>query len=387
MVSRIEIRSSLLIALMLTVQCSYFFDDVIIIGLKIVLSLGLLGLSSRRIKKNDYLLWSISMLLISLVSLLFGGLTASSVDGICKLGLSLLVSVAVSQSIRNEGDMEIALKWFVIGGLVYFILILLFQGPVDVFLNGINSAYTNGTTMNFTYVSIPVAVILSWCIFNRDSKKRYILLWILVLLMNFVSGRRKASIIPVVSLFAFYVLKTKRKDFGRLLLRLIIAAVLTVCFVIVSINNETLFRLYGYRISGLLQYIVGSADLTDGSVKSLVTRQNLISEGLNYIASSVMPIGIGNFSKIDPYVTHAHNNLIELWVTMGVWAVFVFYGYICKLIKQLIQHKGNKVAQLFLVMILLNIALDYSTTSYANVMYLSIYAIIASFVKYSKVRG
>lgn len=383
MAGKISIKKTLLAILMIVVQCSYFVNGTVAIIAKIAIC-GLFIVILGKLKKNTYTIWLLVMVALAFVSLPFGGFADTSLDGLYKMGLSVLIAIAVSQYIKSMADFERTLKWFVIGGLIYFILIIIFQGPFDLLLNGISPEYTNGTTMNFTYVSIPVAVILSWCVFNRNNSKLYLVLYFFAVLMNFVSGRRKASLIPIIALFIFYILNRKQNDYARLLLKAIVVIVMAVGFIYLSINNEELFRIYGYRINGLIQFFLGSADITEGSVKSLITRQSLIEEGLSYIKANVFPLGIGNFCKIDSTVTHAHNNYIELWSTMGIGAVICFYWFIIDMLKKLLKYKKDRMAQLFIVMIALNIALDWTTTSYANVMYLILYAMIDSFLKYKK---
>ena len=139
-------------------------------------------------------------------------------------------------------------------------------------------------------------------------------------------AKRKASLIPVLALVLFYIFRNginlKLKVIGRLVCGLIAFW----GFIAFSVSNGWAYKTYGYRIYGLLTYLGNNADLTDGSVKSLMTRSSLASIAKdNIVHNFPFPIGVGNFASLSTY-PHAHNNYFELLLTLGILGFLCYYA-------------------------------------------------------------
>lgn len=374
----IDLKEILYLLFVISIQCTYYFKASISIPIKLVLATFLIFLS-RYVRVNFFLKWSVCMVLVSILSAIFASFNNYAIDGILKVSLAYLTGVIIVMYNNNLKDIKRTLKYLIIGGILYFVMVLFSQGIVSVFTIGITGAYTNGTSINYTYVSIPLAVLVSWML-SKEIKPSTLILFCFVTLMNLVSTKRKASLIPFIALVMFFVFKNGIKFKPKVVFRMVIGVLLFSCFLVFSIQNEWAYDTYGYRIYGLISYFTNNADVTEGSVKSLITRSSLKSIAWdNFLYRFPFPIGIGNFAMLSIY-PHAHNNYLELLLTLGVLGFVAYYSIYVYLFCKAWSIKNQSVGVLVIVFLFLNLILDFSTTSYWNLVSVSYLGLMYSIV-------
>jgi len=362
----------------MSIQCTYYFTGAISIPIKLALELILVVLK-RKIKVNLFVKWAILMVVIAATSGIFSGYNDYTIDALFKVLMAYSTGIVVLIYNTNIEQINRTFKYLIIGGATYFLMVFFSQGPMDVLSRGVSGAYTNGTSINYTYISIPVAILAAWIVSRRRSFSTGSVFFIL-LLMNFVSGKRKASLIPVLALVLFYIFRNginlKLKVIGRLVCGLIAFW----GFIAFSVSNGWAYKTYGYRIYGLLTYLGNNADLTDGSVKSLMTRSSLASIAKdNIVHNFPFPIGVGNFASLSTY-PHAHNNYFELLLTLGILGFLCYYAMFFYITRKAWKVRKRPEGVFVIVYVILTLILDFSTTSYWNLVSVAYIAIIYSIV-------
>lgn len=146
------------------------------------------------------------MVVIAATSGIFSGYNDYTIDALFKVLMAYSTGIVVLIYNTNIEQINRTFKYLIIGGATYFLMVFFSQGPMDVLSRGVSGAYTNGTSINYTYISIPVAILAAWIVSRRRSFSTGSVFFIL-LLMNFVSGKRKASLIPVLALVLFYIFR------------------------------------------------------------------------------------------------------------------------------------------------------------------------------------
>lgn len=375
-------KKECLTILVIAIQCALLFPSSVAIALKGLLAIGIIIFcvcKRGKIINAKIVMILMIILMLALLSFVFTKPSINAASYRNKALLSYICVIAASQCIENKEDIEYAFRVLLYGGLAYMLAIVILQGPMSLIANGVNRTYTGGVIMNYTYVSIPTSILAGWVVLSDDIKKsKSIPVWIFVYLMNLLSERRKASLIPLLALVIIYGLKNYKKWKVQSVAKLIVLLIIGSVFLIYSTQNQFLYEHFGYRVLDLWNSIIASDDvILNASTKSLTSRRLSGSIGFGYFLNNPFRIlGMGNYSKIvsgKASMPHAHNNYIEMLTTVGFWTFLIYYSVYVYVIVKGRKFLQNSYTVLSVSIILVFLVLDFATTTYwetTTVLYL-----------------
>lgn len=359
-------------ATIIFIQCQDLFDNTVNSVVKSIMVVLLFFMSmlfsQGKVINLKVVYWCLLMIAVSIISLFYTWNMQNSIGTLYRIGLSYLIAICLSQSISSRERLLFAIKSFMIGGTIYCLLVFLIQGPIDLITNGINQEISGNTLTAFSTVSISAAMLLSWCFINEKSKPMrfcYLLLWGFVYMMCLFSGRRKAMLFPIIFILFLLLIRVKKMNVKKMLSQLFGISILIIGMCLLmwySIKNDYLFNMYGYRLYNLLNTFFGDASVID---KSLITRTAAHSIGWTYVRNEIfLGVGIGNFPELYSTIAHAHNNYLELWCTIGVHGLIIYYSMYVYIFNNCRRHVSDKIALLFFALIISYLIMEFQTTTY-----------------------
>ena len=375
-----------LVILLMSLQCYFLMPNALVYILKLVMPILLivfcLKKHNMKVIHNNFIVWLVTFLIISFVSLLYSISISNSIDVALSLCTNTLILIAISQSIESYIDIEFIIKVLIIGGIFYVLTIMLVQGQ-SLITNGINVSYTNGTLSQFTYIITPVCIYLIWELIENNKYKNvlYILAFAIVYAMGLLSGRRKAILLPLIAVFILAVLKRKKFRIKSLVI-LVLGCIGIGCFFHYSISNVVLYDIYGYRLDRLFTLFTGEEGRIGGS---LVVRQQLIAMSWNtFLKHPVLGIGVNAFRSTNIWKYYAHNNYLELLTSVGLVGTLTYYSaYLYNLIKLFlikdIEH--IKIRNLLITLLLVSVVHDLTAVTYFRTYYTIFLALAFSYTE------
>ena len=156
---------------------------------------------------------------------------------------------------------------------------------------------------------------------RKDKSERRVYEWLVIafmLLTAFLTGSRKGLLIPVIGVYVLICSRKPRRFFWYTLL---IAAVSAIVLTLL-LKVDALYRLIGYRVEPLLQYIRGES-FEEASMESRLDYIRLGWEETK--RSPVFGRGLDCFRTLRyAYETYSHCNFIEILFSTG-WVGLVLY--------------------------------------------------------------
>ncbi len=149
-----------------------------------------------------------------------------------------------------------------------------------------------------------------------------------------LTGSRKVLIFCLIT----YLLQAFSKNKNKIKMIYAIGAIAIVYTCL--INIDILYFYIGHKID-----ILGPNDTYSLYSVSDNIRRNLVVEGLNLFFNNPFGIGIGNFKNI--MGIYAHNNFIEILVSLGVIGFTVYYSFYLHLLIKLNRALISKELKVF----------------------------------------
>lgn len=362
--------------LILVIQCAFILPNSVTIALKTGLSILLLLICLKGTKGKivhvKYVYWMACLFIGVTISFIFVKDWNGAIDYSLKFFFSYFVVFSLLQAIRNIDDVQFCFDAFMVCGVIYLALVVILQGPANLLINGIDRQFTNGTMMNLTYISIPTSILIGWSLIERRIKLKVgIPLWIFVYIMNVLSERRKATLIPLIAILVLYLIKNKKRLDMKKIVGLVAIGSIIAFFLRYSTVNPYLYEHFGYRIYNLYTTLLSESGEVVYADKSLGARANAIQIGFAYfLEHPITPLGIGNFGRI--YIlSHAHNNYIEMISTLGIWTACIYYFMYFFVLKVGKKFTKNDLGLLVFSIIIINLITDYATSTYWESTYAS----------------
>ncbi len=289
--------------------------------------------------------------------------SAAISKGITMVQLFALVFLLYNYLIR-ENKLNFLISVMCIAGTVYAIYTILYFG-VDTYFAGLEegermgSEITNVNTIGMATAS--AALISLWNVFY-NKKYWYLVSTVICGIVALGSGSRKVLIMLVLGIFLLFVLKgnSKKKIISVFQGVLLLAA-------LYLILQLPIFDTINERMEGLLNMFTGKGAVDSSSN----ARMKMILAGWEqFLETPFTGVGIGN----SHYVTAAavgksvylHNNYVELLASVGIFGTLLYYGMYLAPMPQIIKSavKQNKYAILGLVMLLIQLVLQYAAVQY-----------------------
>ncbi|MBH1939369.1 O-antigen ligase family protein [Mobilitalea sibirica] len=384
---KLLLTDKLLIVMIILLQSSYLYTSDTLFGIRIVLPLIILVLSiityKNKLDNRVFLIWSILFIAFCLSTLIYTvneNVTMSNLNIIIR---TFFIAFVITQCIRNINTLDLALKSLMYGGVIYCSIVLILQGPNNLIASGLDISYTNGTIMQYTYVSIPTLLLIIWYMFYEKRKKIYFILCPYMFFLNFISGRRKSILVPILFFIMVITLKNwKGKSSLKKLVFPLIAIVTSIFIIWLSINNDFLYQIYGNRLEYLVNSFINPGAAVDNSLK---TREYLMETGITYFKKNIFfGTGLGNFNTINRTDYYAHNNYLELLCTIGLFGGIAFYGIYIFLYKEIFKNLFGKYEVLFFSVYTIFLIMDYSTVTYSRFFYITFLALGICYIEIRK---
>lgn len=201
----------------------------------------------------------------------------------------------------------------------------------------IGTGFVNTNTIGI-YTSISMCLGIYYAIFNKETKNlayKFIFLGgaFVSFIMAMASGSKKSFIIIFtfwISVFIYKQVGSKNLARGIKYIIIIIIAVFTMLYLI---QNVTIFSGIATRMDSLFSFLeVGKGGVSE------VERASFISEGIHYwLQSPICGNGLG--SSVYYMGMYAHNNFVEILMSLGILGFIVFYSPIISAIKNYLMYK------------------------------------------------
>mgnify|MGYP006996035538 CR=1 FL=1 len=201
----------------------------------------------------------------------------------------------------------------------------------------IGTGFVNANTIG-VYTSISMCLGLYYAFFKKGKKSIfYKFIFMTGALVSFVMAMASSSKKTLIIMFTFWVCilvykQIGSKNFVRGIKYLVIFILITITMVYL-IQNITIFSGIATRMKSLFSFLeVGKGGVSE------VERASFISQGIQYwMQSPIWGNGLG--SSVYYMGMYAHNNFVEILMSLGILGFFVFYYPIVSTIKNYIMYK------------------------------------------------
>lgn len=281
------------------------------------------------------------------------------------------VSVVICYRVKTKDDYYILLKILILS-VLYMCCLVLMRAP----LSSIGSDRLGsdiGINSNAFGRYISSAMLLNlFLLTQKKIKNRLLNLFVLIFLVFFLvlSGSRASILAFVAGLIGIVLL------FGKSRKKYIIIATVILLLVIacqLMLENETMYRLIGWRIEGLLNFLSGEDDV-DGSTGERFYFMKVAVQ--LFFERPILGVGLHNFkyylSTINySHVTYSHSNHLEILSCLGMIGHIIYYSYFYGIIVTIIRNwkKNNPMMKFAFIIICTFFFTDFIIISYIDVFY------------------
>lgn len=322
---------------------------------------------------NKYKLWSLSFLLISLLSLIYSINRSDSFNILKTLVVLVIIMIYVESELNNLYSIEKMIMLYVIGVGTTLMYVLITQDLNQFQLAIHGEAFTGRWNGNEIGMNAAMALMMILYLFpkakNLFLKMYYCIIVAVSLYLVYWMGSRKTIVFLILGLCGVILLKKPKKIIRNLLL--------VCCLITVSWNLlmevPSLYQNVGWRLEALTSSITGKGKADS----STLLREKYIKVGIeSFKESPVIGYGVASFSEINEHKTnhhtYSHNNFIEIAVGLGVIG-FIFYywffGYlIIKYLKLFIHKRTSFLVNFLFILFVLYLATQVGLVTYESLI-------------------
>lgn len=231
-------------------------------------------------------------------------------------------------------------------------------------------------------IILTLSTTISFYFILEDKNYKLVPLLLINIVSILLTGSRQALLFLVISIVSILFLISKGSIVKKI--RYLVISVFTIFFVLYAIFNIPIFYdIIGSRIDNVLGILVGQGT-TEGSLN---IRSYMVEFGINkFKERPLLGYGIDNYrfllNENTGMYTYAHNNIIELLVSVGLIGTYFYYYAQFILVKNLFKksryHKDKsdyKLSYLLIAIIFSYTVLSISTVYYDNKIYNIVLAI------------
>lgn len=236
-----------------------------------------------------------------------------------------------------------------------------------------------------------VCMVLATIIYDKNQKKHFWSVFIIMLFALVTSGTRKAFLFIPIALLGWFYFSNKRRNILKLLKYTLIITFISIIGYLIIINNDTLYSLVGYRIENIVQYLLSDGE-TSSIDSSMVTRLSLIDKAKQAIQlSPYTGWGLDNFSYLfNKGENYTHNNFLEILVSSGLIGFVIYYAKYVYIIISLASCRkfadvaNKKNIDIFLTLIFVMIVLEYWQITYYTRKFMIVWILILAYTQSRK---
>lgn len=373
---RVNIFSVLVALLLISV---WAFNEVKLLTYPIkilyILVLGYYSISRRR-TNTYYQLWTLCMILLSLLAMFISPNLNSSLYTFINVFQVFLIGFVTCGFLDDEEKIDFVLECLVIGGLI-LTLRLIIATPENVWLTWRRLGEAIGSNANDVGNKASFSAIIAICLSKHNSGAKKVMHFVCFGILSAIvlfSGSRKALIALVIGVILINTigLKDKRKFF----LSIVVICVGLFLGYRILMSNEVLYATIGRRIEIMVNvFFHGGSE-----AQSIDLRKYYIEIALQLIKKHpVFGIGLGAFSSVSGVGVYSHCDYTEVACSYGLIGAFVYYlPLLTQTIQYLLLRKKSYKEYMFLI-IQVVLLITYITM----VMYTSAYIQILVAVFYS----
>lgn len=325
------------------------------------------------INLNKYKLWSLSFLLISLLSLIYSINKSDSFNMLKTLVILVIIMIYVESELNNLYSIEKMIMLYVIGVGITLIYVLITQDLNQFQLAIHGEAFTGRWNGNEIGMNAAMALIMILYLFPKEKnlflKMYYCVIVAVSLYLVYWMGSRKTIVFLILGLCGVILLKKPKKLIRNLLL--------VCCLITVSWNLlmevPSLYQNVGWRLEALTSSITGKGKADS----STLLREKYIKVGIeSFKESPVIGYGVASFSEINEHKTnhhtYSHNNFIEIAVGLGVIGFISFYWIfvylIIKYLKLFIHKRTSFFVNVLFILFVLYLATQVGLVTYDSLI-------------------
>ena len=322
---------------------------------------------------NKYKLWSLSFLLISLLSLIYSINKSDSFNMLKTLVILVIIMIYVESELNNLYSIEKMIMLYVIGVGTTLIYVLITQDLNQFQLAIHGEAFTGRWNGNEIGMNAAMALMMILYLFpkakNLFLKMYYCIIVAVSLYLVYWMGSRKTIVFLILGLSGVILLKKPKKLIRNLLL--------VCCLITVSWNLlmevPSLYQNVGWRLEALTSSITGKGKADS----STLLREKYIKVGIeSFKESPVIGYGVASFSEINEHKTnhhtYSHNNFIEIAVGLGVIGFIFYYWFfvylIIKYLKLFIHKRTSFLVNFLFILFVLYLGTQVGLVTYESLI-------------------
>ena len=322
---------------------------------------------------NKYKLWSLSFLLISLLSLIYSINKSDSFNMLKTLVILVIIMIYVESELNNLYSIEKMIMLYVIGVGITLIYVLITQDLNQFQLAIHGEAFTGRWNGNEIGMNAAMALIMILYLFpkakNLFLKTYYCIIVAVSLYLVYWMGSRKTIVFLILGLCGVILLKKPKKIVRNLLL---VCCLITVSWNILM-EVPSLYQNVGWRLEALTSSITGKGKADS----STLLREKYIKVGIeSFKESPVIGYGVDSFREINEqktnHHTYSHNNFIEIGVGLGVIGFISFYWIfvylIIKYLKLFIHKRTSFFVNVLFILFVLYLAIQVGLVTYDSLI-------------------
>jgi len=248
--------------------------------------------------------------------------------------------------------------------LCSWVLVNEFQDIINIRTDSRIGWSAGGSNPNYVGVLLGYFSTVIFYEYYKNKKKSFFVLLLVQYCFMFMTGSKKIIIAIVVPIMVLTLLKSKKKN------RLSYFVILLIILIFLSLlvmKVKVLHDLMGVRIERTLMALGIMGYQADNST---TTRLHFMFEALvHWLKKPFFGYGYQAFNYILGFGTYSHINYLEMLVSFGLFGFLIYYGiYILLLFKLFQIRKINSDADLFIMLLILQLVLDVAMVSYYDFM-------------------
>ena len=334
------------------------------------------------LRKNSYFIWYGAFLAWGLFTVLFAYNKSVALQDIGNTVLKLLYFSSLLYYLTDKNKINDLIKIIVLAGFILAIRTILLT-PFSFY--GTERLGTNfDLNPNSLGISLGYSVILLLWLIIKQVKKIYFIALLPLMTLILLTGSRKGFIMILIGFILFMVLKSRKLK--SVVFTTIISIALFYFLYELSMNVDFLYNVIGRRIESLPFFGSGF----DDSDASFNTRWAMIIDGYNlFLSRPLVGYGFENYRLVSVFSTYAHNNYIEVLVSTGIIGLFLYYGFLIKILIISIVNwlYRAKDSSLVITLLLIVLSLDFALVSYKHQITHTLIVLVIGVYQLEKSRG
>jgi len=330
-------------------------------------------------KLNQYLLWFMGFIALSIISCLYAENMSKAFSGAYSLVIVWIFCFALTMIIETKRQIEYFLIALVIGSVI-LTGYLQFSGMFETMSDTANrfGEELTGNANVFAAVYMIAAAASVYFILG-DQKKIYKILAIVAFAVQLyalsMSGGRKYFLFPFILMYIMSLQKKTKEQRTHMVRNTLIAVVILIVVYYLLMNVEFLYETIGYRFEDLFNYTTGESD--EAEVGTLI-REAMIERGWElWLESPVLGHGLNMFSEISGFGVYSHNNFIEILCNHGLVGFAWYYGfYIYAIVKLWKNKRVDNMKRFLIAFVICLFVYEYGAISY-NTLITQVFLVFA----------